>query len=221
MNQSKDLFQEELIERLYWFIRLRWFAVAGVLGVVWVAYNWGIVNSPYPFVIISLILLTLNVLFSIHADRAREHPKWATINARAQIISDLLCLLLLLHFAGSAENPFLFYFIFHTILASILLERKESYFFAFTTIFLFGMLMFAEYTGVLPHHPLLRYKNPFLGLAGPEWWKEPVYLIGILFVFATTVLFFHLFYRLCSHEAQGTEPQAEGPAGRAPEDGKG
>jgi signal transduction histidine kinase len=96
---------------------------------------------------------------------------------------------LLLHFSGSAENPFVFYFIFHTILASILLERKESYFFAFTTIFLFWMLIFLECTGVLPHHPLLRYKNPFVAMAGPEWWKEPVYLTGILFVFATTVLF--------------------------------
>ncbi len=189
MNSSKDLFQEELIERLYWFIRLRWFAVAGVLGVVWVAYDWEIIDSPSPFIIISLILLALNVGFSIHADRAKERPEWATVNARVQIICDLMCLLLLLHFAGSAENPFLFYFIFHTILASILLERRESYFFAFTTILLFGMLMFLEYTGVLTHHPLLRYKNPFVSLAGPEWWKEPVYLTGILFVFATTVLF--------------------------------
>ena len=189
MNPSRDLFQEELIERLYWFIRLRWFAVAGVLGVVWVAYDWGIVDSPTPFVVISLILLVLNVLFSIHADRAKEHPQWATINARVQIICDLLGLLALLHFSGGAENPFLFYFVFHTILASILLERRESYFFALTTIILFGMLVFLEYTGVLPHHPLVKYKNPFVSLAIPTWWKDPVYLTGILFVFATTVLF--------------------------------
>lgn len=189
MNPSRDLFQEELIERLYWFIRLRWFAVAGVLGVVWVAYDWGIVDSPTPFIVISLILLVLNVLFSIHADRVKEHPQWATINARVQITCDLLGLLSLLHFAGGAENPFLFYFIFHTILASILLERRESYLFAFTTILLFGMLVSLEYTEVLPHHPLLGYKNPFVGLTGPAGWKEPAYLTGVLFVFATTVLF--------------------------------
>ncbi|HHT9153635.1 MAG TPA: two-component system sensor histidine kinase NtrB [Candidatus Hypogeohydataceae bacterium YC40] len=189
MNQSKDLFQEELIERLYWFIRLRWFAVAGVLGVVWVAYSWKLVYSTAPFIIISLILLALNFLFSIHANRAKEHPRWTAINARVQITSDLLCLLLLLHYAGGAENPFLFYFIFHTILAGILLERRESYFFAFTTIFLFGTLVFMEYTSLLPHYPLLAYKNPFVSLLGPEWWKQPVYLTGILFVFATTVLF--------------------------------
>lgn len=189
MNPSKDLFQEELMERLYWFIRLRWFAVAGVLGIVWIAYSWGLIDSLSPFIIISFILLTLNVLFSIHADHVKDDPRWAAINARVQIISDLLCLLLLLHFAGSAENPFLFYFIFHTILASILLERRESYFYAFTTILLFGMLVFLEYTGVLLHHPLLKYKNPLMSLVGPEWWKEPVYLTGILFVFATTVLF--------------------------------
>jgi signal transduction histidine kinase len=189
VHPSKDLFQEELIERLYWFIRLRWFAVAGVVGVAWVAYHWELIDSPSSFIIVAFVLLTLNILFSIHADRVKEHPGWATINARVQIICDLVCLLLLLHFAGSAENPFLFYFIFHTILASILLERRESYFFAFTTIILFGMLMLLEYKGILLHHPLLNYKNPFVSLAGPEWWKDPVYLASIFFVFATTVLF--------------------------------
>ncbi len=189
MNSSKDLFQEELIERLYWFIRLRWFAVAGVLGVVAVAYSWELIDTLAPFITICLVLLVLNILFSIHAERVKENPKWATINARVQIISDLLCLLALLHYSGGAENPFLFYFIFHTILASILLERQESYFFAYTTIILFGLMVFLEYTGVLPHHCLMGYRNPFVSMAGREWWREPVYLIGILFVFATTVLF--------------------------------
>lgn len=187
MSPTRDLFQQELIERLLWFIRLRWFAVVGVLCIVWVAYSWGLILSTLPFLYISLILLALNVAFLLHAKRVSDNPGWATINARAQIISDLIILTLLLHFAGGAENPFLFYFVFHTILASILLERKESYLFAFTAVVLFGSMTLLEYLGAIPHHHLL-YRNPFLGLRGPELWRDPVYLSGTFFVFVTTML---------------------------------
>ncbi|HHT9117444.1 MAG TPA: two-component system sensor histidine kinase NtrB [Candidatus Hypogeohydataceae bacterium YC38] len=188
MNPTKDLFQEELIERLFWFIRLRWFAIAGVLSVAWVAYHWGLIGSILPFVYISLILLALNVIFLMHADKARDRHLWATTNARIQIISDLIILTVLLHFAGGAENPFLFYFVFHTILASILLERGESYLFAFAAIVLFGTMILLEYLGTIPHHCLLYYYNPFVGIMGPEPWKNPVYLAGTFFVFVTTML---------------------------------
>ncbi|MEE9583917.1 MAG: ATP-binding protein [Candidatus Brocadiales bacterium] len=189
MNSTKDLFQEELIERLFWFIRLRWLAVAGVLLGIFLANVWGFVESLAPLVVLSLVLLGLNILFYSHATRIRENPKSVTANARVQIICDLIILTLLIHFSGGAENPFLFFFVFHTILASILLERRESYVFAFTAILLFGTMIFLEYTGIVTHHCMLLHRDPFTGIiVVPELWKNVSYLSVTFFVFVTTLL---------------------------------
>ncbi|MEE9201043.1 MAG: ATP-binding protein [Candidatus Brocadiales bacterium] len=187
MNLTKDLFQEELIERLFWFIRLRWFAAGGVLVAIWLANMGGLIETLPPLVVISLVLLGLNALFYFHANSVRENPARVATNARMQIISDLVILTLLIHFSGGAENPFLFFFVFHTILASILLGRRESYIFAFTAMILFGTMVLLEYSSIVPHHCVLLHSQ-FIGIKVPDLWKNPVYLFITFFVFATTLL---------------------------------
>ncbi|MHC4510448.1 MAG: hypothetical protein ACYTAO_16085 [Planctomycetota bacterium] len=66
-----------------------------------------------------------------------------------QICTDLLLLTVLLHFSGGIENPLVFYFIFHMIIASILLSMRESYLQATFAVFLFGLLALLEYKGGL------------------------------------------------------------------------
>ena len=188
VNSTKDLFQQELIERLFWFIRLRWLAAGGALLAVLLANAWGLVESLAPLVVISSALLGLNLLFYLHASKVRENPRWVTANARVQIICDLIILTLLIHFSGGVENPFLFFFVFHTILASILLERWESYVFAFTAMLLFGTMILFEYVQMVPHHCMLLHHNPFTGTTISELWKNPAYLVVTFFVFATTLL---------------------------------
>ncbi len=184
---TKDLFQEELIERLFWFIRLRWVAAGGVLVAIWLANMGGLIETLPPLVAISLVLLGLNALFYFHANSVRENPAWVATNARMQIICDLVILTLLIHFSGGAENPFLFFFVFHTILASILLGRRESYIFAFTAMILFGTMVLLEYSSIVPHHCVLLHSQ-FIGIKVPDLWKNPVYLFITFFVFAVTLL---------------------------------
>ena len=119
VNSTKDLFQQDLIERLFWFMRLRWLAAGGALLAVLLANAWGLVESLVPLVVISSALLGLNLLFYLHASKVRENPRWVTANARVQIICDLIILTLLIHFSGGIENPFMFYFIFHLFHSSI------------------------------------------------------------------------------------------------------
>jgi signal transduction histidine kinase len=188
VNPTKDLFQEELIERLFWFIRLRWIAAGGVLSAILLANMGGLIESLTPLVSISLVLLVLNGLFYYHATRVQEDYGWVTANARVQVICDLIILTLLIHFSGGAENPFLFFFVFHTILASILLEKRESYMFAFTAMLLCGVMILLEYTGTVMHHCMLLHHNPFIGITVPELWKNPAYLSVTFFVFVTTLL---------------------------------
>jgi len=63
-------------------------------------------------------------------------------------------LTLLLYFAGGALNPFSFFYIFHIIIASILLKRADSYFQAGWALFLYSVLVFLSASKRVPHYPL-------------------------------------------------------------------
>jgi signal transduction histidine kinase len=95
-----------------------------------------------------------------------------------QISADLLLLTALLHFSGGIENPFVFYFTFHMIIASILLSPRESYFQATFAVLLFGLLVLLEYVQFIPHYCLRGFVSQCLH-------QERSYLVGTFFVFST------------------------------------
>ncbi len=97
-----------------------------------------------------------------------------------QICTDLLLLTVLLHFSGGIENPLVFYFIFHMIIASILLSMRESYLQATFAVCLFGLLVLLEYRQLVPHYCLTGFVPQCLG-------HEKQYTLGTFFVFTTGV----------------------------------
>jgi signal transduction histidine kinase len=97
-----------------------------------------------------------------------------------QISADLLILTVLLHFSGGIENPFVFFFIFHMIIASILLSVRESYIQATFAVLLFGLLISLEYLQTIPHHCLR-------GFVSHCSHRDSLYVLGTFFVFATTL----------------------------------
>lgn len=97
-----------------------------------------------------------------------------------QICADLLLLTVLLHFSGGIENPLVFYFIFHMIIASILLSMRESYLQATFAVFLFGLLVLLEYRQIIPHYCLTGFVSACLR-------QEKLYTLGTFFVFTTGV----------------------------------
>jgi signal transduction histidine kinase len=97
-----------------------------------------------------------------------------------QICTDLLLLTALLHFSGGIENPLVFYFIFHMIIASILLSMRESYLQATFAVCLFGLLVLLEYKGVIHHYCLTGFVSICLR-------QEKLYTLGTFFVFTTGV----------------------------------
>jgi len=175
-----------LLERLRWLIRLRWIAVAGVVLTVWISVGiLGISVLPGPLYGTAVFLGFYNLLFLVLVRRASGEPDTEpgkTFNrlANAQISLDLMTLAVLIHFSGGIENPFLFYFIFHTIIASILLTRKESFLQATFAIALVVSVIFLESLGVLQHHNLR-------GFAPPELYKNSLYILGVSFVFVSTL----------------------------------
>jgi PAS domain S-box-containing protein len=98
---------------------------------------------------------------------------------------DLLFLTCLIYFAGGIENPFIFYFLFHAIIGGILLEKKYSYLQALFALCLFALLLSLEYYAIIPHQPLKIFSTFAFG---DELWHSEVYILGIFFALASTML---------------------------------
>ena len=161
----------ELAERIRWFIRLRWLAVAGLLAAAVVAG----VSLPVPWATLlglAGLLGGLNLVFTL-LSRRKVMP---LAFAWWQVVVDLTVLTLALHVSGGIENPFLFFYVFHVIIASILLPVRMSYLVAALASGFFLALVLLEHFELLPHTEL-----------GLVQWHEPRYVAAVSVVVASTL----------------------------------
>ncbi len=168
-----------------WLIRLRWLGVMSIMLVTFVSSRiLGISVREFSLYIVSGAFLLLNILHRLWLLRIarrsdRDHTRALKLLVNFQISTDFLVLALLLHFSGGIENPFIVYFIFHMIMASIVLSPRESYLqaaFAWSLVILLAIL---EYRGVIPHHHLT-------GFSGMGLHESRIYLFGTGLVFIST-----------------------------------
>ncbi len=177
---------ESLTESLYWFIRLRWFAVAGVALTALFADRVLGLALPYGRIYaLAAVLGVYNFLQLDYLNRVidEERPGLpALLNrlANAQIPLDLLCLTALVHLSGGLENPFSFYFVFHMIIASVLLSRRASYLQAGFALLLYLLMAGLEYSGLWAHH--CAASAPALCLRA-----DPRHLLGACAAFVSTL----------------------------------
>jgi len=174
---------KDLIERNYWLIRLRWLAIAGVNAAI--LFSSRILNFSLPtffLYAIGAFLAIYNLIFLFLLTLIKEKESFSVINriANAQISLDLLSLSGLIHFSGGVENPFIFYFIFHMIIAGILLSRRASFLQATFAVLLFCAMAVSEYFGIFAHYGLGKF-------SGLERYNNFIYVSGVSFVFITTI----------------------------------
>ena len=143
MKQPVNLDQPALLGHLSWFVSLRWGAglaviIAGLLNIAWL--HW------YPhgsyILAIGLTILTYNALFQILLRKASSRnwqPPALITFTWAQILPDLACLALLVVITGGIHSPTLGFFVFHMVIASLLLPR----FMAFAGALVSGLLVSA------------------------------------------------------------------------------
>lgn len=175
-----------LIKRAYWLINLRWIAIFFVCAGTFFSSKI-LVISLQDVILYSIagLLLVYNtvVLFLLNYYIKKNHvirrpAVRGVINF--QISADLLILTFLIHFSGGIENPFVFYFIFHMIISSILLSVKESYLQATFAVLLFGLMLLLEYKGPILHHCL----EGFISNCHQQGGR---YIIGFYFAFTTAM----------------------------------
>jgi signal transduction histidine kinase len=171
---------DETLRQLAWFVRLRWLAIAGVL--VTLPAAWFLLHlrfHPVPLLAVTAGLAAYNVFFQRQLRRPAS-PAQRLGSARAQIILDLFALVLLLYFAGGIENPFSFYFVFHTAIAAIIFPGLGSLVITTLAFGLYTLMAVLDWSGAITHFPLtgLYSVSPFR-TAGP--------VLADLFVFGSTL----------------------------------
>jgi signal transduction histidine kinase len=181
---EQDNQSTRLIKRAYWLITLRWIAIAGVCLATFFARNImevSVKDVPLYCVAAALVLeniISLLLLKRIIGTGAGNASIKRIINF--QITADLVALTILLHYSGGIENPIIIYFVFHMIIASILLSARESYLQATLAAFLITLLAVLEYKEIIPHHCL----KGFITCNMPQ---GIFYILGHVFILVTTL----------------------------------
>jgi len=177
-------FQGSLADQILWLISLRWFAVTVVVvGTVLGTHLFPVLMDPKLLYATAAVLLACNLGYAIAAGRCQGHQRNTIVLATVQMEVDLVVLTAVLHFSGGAANPFFLFYVFHVIIATIILPRNLSFVVGVTAIALFGLLAVNELnTGaLLGHYPLQ------LSASGGLW-RNPVYGLAAFVAFACTVM---------------------------------
>jgi len=178
--------RNSLESRAYWLIRLRWLAAIGVaLGTFACTHILHIPVQVVPLYGIAALLgfynaLVLGFLRWLTRTGRDHNRRKLRIVINLQISVDLIILTFLLHFSGGPENPLVFFFVFHMIIASILLSAWESYLHATLAVGLFGALLLLESAGLVRHYCLQ-------GLLRVCRYEEGGYLAAMFAIFAITL----------------------------------
>ncbi|MGD8501078.1 MAG: hypothetical protein PVJ86_10555, partial [Phycisphaerales bacterium] len=197
--------ESALVVRIGVFVKMRWLAIAGVLIASLLATQvFDIRFSLVPIYIICAVMALYNLLFHYQARNLNAGDRgWlperlivplrrlftmpkatspliekARATGNIHITVDLAALTVLLHYTGGIENPFVFYFVFHVILAGILLHYRVAYLVASWAVFLVILLVGLEYYGVIPHVHLE-------GFASAGLYQEGSYILSILVALST------------------------------------
>ena len=175
-----------LLRGAYWLTKLRWIAIVYVVVGTYISSNiLAISLNEIALYIIAALLTFYNIAILIllnHFSKVNQKISYKAVKRiiNLQICIDLFLLTVILHFSGGIENPLVFYFIFHMIIASILLSTRESYLQATFAVLLFSLLILLEHKGFLTHYCLTGFV-PFC------LQQDQIYVLGTLFVFVTAL----------------------------------
>ncbi len=172
---------EELVSSLAWLIRLRWLAGAGVLlGTILVG---PVLELRIPGLTLYLLgagLLVYNAaLWGVLRQLNARSTPGATYQwfARAQIGLDWLATALLVHLTGGIASPALFFFLFHIVIAAMLLPHDRGFLYVALAPVLAGGIAILQFAGIVPHYPL--YEGTRWGGVALYLYDDPFYVAGV------------------------------------------
>ncbi len=176
-----------LVKRTQWLIRHRWMAICAVIIATYITKHAIDIdvqeNAIYcvgGFLVIEnlVALFWLKYLLRCCPENIYRNVKY---NINFQISTDLIALTAILHFSGGIENPFFLVYIFHMVIASILLSEFETYLQTTLALVLFGLLIYFEYSGTLAHYCIGKHQSVDHDLS-----KDAIYISRVYFIFTFT-----------------------------------
>ena len=170
----------DLVNNSARLIRMRWLAGLAILVATPICvYVLGAALPEVALYVLGAIVLGYNGLM-LQASR-RAAARWPRAFATAQIAFDWLALAVFVHLTGGVESPAIAFFLFHILLASMLLPVRTAYLYAGLVIGVVAAVAGLEALGGLPHYRAL----PALP---PDLHRDPLYIAGVLSFFSLTVL---------------------------------
>lgn len=176
---------------IYWLIKLRWAAIVFVIITTVFAKN--VLNIPIQdksIYLADVVLLLLNVFFWLFTKRVDKVKSIDTLKLtnfilNFQISTDYIILTLLMHFAGGVENPFIIVYLFHMILAGIMLPFRQSFMQTTFALLLVGTMAYTEFNNIIPHFCLEGFvTHDYTTDATRLKWS------GVIFVFASYLILY-------------------------------
>ncbi len=174
------------IRRIQYGINFRWIAVIGVTVITLLAnLVFGIKFLIFPVLLIALIIALYNTAFWRYTERLEsEEPARVIPKVRryvwVQSAADLVATTAIIHFTGGVENPLILYYVFHVILASIILPYRLAYLLATFAVGLFISVVGLEYFQIIPHVHLE-------GFVPPDLYLQTSFVLAVLFGLGTTL----------------------------------
>ncbi|MHC5087219.1 MAG: hypothetical protein ACYSN9_05340, partial [Planctomycetota bacterium] len=179
-----ELGRDVLVDQLKWLIFLRWFAIFGIVITGLVSSTlFPVLYSPIPIYACAAILLICNLVFLLLTSGHSVKPGRVTLLAMVQLEIDLGVLTLLLYFSGGLTNPFVLFYVFHIIIATIILPRNLSFTIGISAIVMYGLMMVVE----LNEFPWLRHYPLELSTISPLS-RNPVFSLGAFVAFSAMVI---------------------------------
>ena len=173
--------RDELAGLLVRLVILRWVVIFGVCVAIHVASDQRLLVSGWPLVAVTGTLAVFNLgFYNLHKRFAPRTLRALSSEALLQIGMDVVGLGLLIFFSGGLSNPFVFYLMFHIVIAAILLNKKQVYGVALLTI---GVVMLLGLTEGLDTVSMQQLQG---ALSAPE--RSVLTRGGLVFAMGTTLV---------------------------------
>jgi signal transduction histidine kinase len=174
--------EKELFGRLGWFIRIRWAVVAGLLLTALLCWLLR-VDLPYTGILtVAFIVFSYNLGFFLRhrsIERKGVHYAWrAQRAANIQMGVDYVSLTVIIHLGGGVENPFIFLYLLHIIIGSLMLRRPQVWAQGLFAYLLFLSVVLLEYWEIIPHYAIGEYPR----------FQTPWYILAVSGALLVTVL---------------------------------
>jgi signal transduction histidine kinase len=194
-----------LSEQLRWLIDLRWMAIGGIVVAILLGhYVFSVLNTVGALYACAGLLLVCNVIYYGVVKRIDgDRTGWGIALGVGQMEMDLVILTSVLFFSGGMTNPFTLFYVFHVIIAAMILPKQWSLVVMLTAVACAGFLTFhAGGLGAELGAQALR-----IGTDGGLW-ASPTYIWGNMIAFTGTMIATRYLTRIIIVRMQAKETEA-------------